>query len=172
MIISRCIDRDTGATLLRALKDHHQVEAVTTVAELMLEDTRALKALTETDALVAVPSSYPNKVKRGFDLPALIAGHLAKRTGKPILHDTLYRRSWRSQRRIEGRTTREQHQLGFTVKGHNLPKTVALIDDLAVTTSTLNQAATTLREAGAQRVWSWTFGRRAYTKTTEALTKE
>ncbi len=172
MLLSRCLDQTTGASLLRAVKDRQNIEALSTVAELMLQDTRALEALRTTDAIIAVPSSYPNRVKRGCDVPAKLATYLARKTGTPILRDGFQRRSWRSQRTIRTRGSRQQHKLGFTLSGLKVPKTVALIDDLAVTTSTLSQAAHVLRDAGAQHIWCWTFGRRVHTKTTEALTKE
>ena len=47
-----------------------------------------------------------------------------------------------------------------------------IVDDISVSTQTVREAALSLRKAGAEGVWVWTFSRRLHTKTTEALTKE
>ena len=171
-LLARCVDVGAAATLLRNAKDRHQEEVVRTMAALMLQDTRVAPLISQSSALVAVPSSLPNRVRRGFDLGGDLAWYLSDSTGLPLHENLLKRRSFQSQRLRKRREDRFTNPNDFYAARGALKGIVGLIDDIAVTNQTVRSAATALLRAGASDVWVWTFSKRLNTKTTEALTKE
>ena len=50
------------------------------MAGLMLEDRRVTPWLKITDAIVAVPSTLPNRIRRGFDVGAELGWSLSEQT--------------------------------------------------------------------------------------------
>ena len=171
-MFARYVDRGAAATLLRNAKDRNQQEVIKTMATLMLEDTRVHRYLQRSTALVAVPSSLPNRIRRGFDVGADLAWHLSQSTGLPLHENLLKRRSFSSQRLRKRREDRFSKHEGFSLARSPLRGTLGLIDDISVTNQTVKSAAKALIHAGAEEVWVWTFSKRLNTKTTEALTKE
>lgn len=142
------------------------------MADLMLQDTRVEPWLRRSSALVAVPSSLPNRIKRGFDVGAELTARLANTTGVHFEENLLKRRSFRSQRLRKDLEDRRSNHQNFKARRAELEGVVGLVDDISVSTQTLRHAAAALHMAGAAEIWVWTFSRRLNTKTTEALTKE
>ena len=171
-MFARCVDRGSAALLLRHAKDRHREEVIKTMAALMQEDERIKPFIARSTALVAVPSSLPNRLRRGFDVGADLAWHLSKSTGLPLHENLLKRRSLRSQRLRKRREDRFSEHEGFRLKHGSLSGVIGLIDDISVTNQTVKSASEALLRAGADEVWVWTFSKRLNTKTTEALTKE
>ena len=171
-LFARALDEGPAAQLLRRAKDRHQPEVLRTMVKLMLEDRRVDPWLKETGGIVAVPSTLPNRIQRGFDVGAELGWSLSQQTGVPFMQNLLRRRSWRSQRKRTRREDRVREQAGFKVSTTKLRGVICLVDDISVSTQTVREAAMALRGAGAEKVWVWTFSRRLHTKTTEALTKE
>ncbi|MEC8051728.1 MAG: hypothetical protein VX210_13135 [Myxococcota bacterium] len=171
-LFARALDDGPAAQLLRHAKDRHQPEVLRTIAQLMLEDQRVSPWLKRTHAMVAVPSTLPNRIRRGFDVGAEIAWHLSEYTGIPLIQNLLKRRSFESQRKKPSREDRVRTHAGFKLSSTRLRGVFCIVDDISVSTQTVREAALSLRKAGAEGVWVWTFSRRLHTKTTEALTKE
>ena len=142
------------------------------MAQLMLEDQRVTPWIQGTHSMVAVPSTLPNRIRRGFDAGAELAWHLSEQIGVPLMQNLLKRRSFASQRKKPSREDRVQSHAGFKLSSTRLRGVFCLVDDISVSTQTVREAALALRKAGAEGVWVWTFSRRLHTKTTEALTKE
>jgi len=142
------------------------------MATLMQEDQRVRPFVARSTALVAVPSSLPNRLRRGFDVGADLAWHLSQSTGLPLYENLLKRHSFRSQRLRKRREDRFTQHEGFGHARRPVHGIIGLIDDISVTNQTLKSASEALLRAGADEVWAWTFSKRLNTKTTEALTKE
>ena len=142
------------------------------MADLMVQDSRIDTYLSKSTALVAVPSSLPNRIRRGFDLGEELASRLSNSTGVPMHENLLKRRSFRSQRRRKRREDRLASSNDFYTSRGAPHGVIGLIDDIAVTNQTVKSASKALITAGAREVWVWTFSKRLNTKTTEALTKE
>ena len=171
-LIARCVDTGPAAALLRRAKDRHQEEVIRTMADLMVQDSRIDTYLSKSTALVAVPSSLPNRIRRGFALGEELASRLSNSTGVPMHENLLKRRSFRSQRRRKRREDRLASSNDFYTSRGAPHGVIGLIDDIAVTNQTVKSASKALITAGAREVWVWTFSKRLNTKTTEALTKE
>jgi ComF family protein len=110
--------------------------------------------------LVPVPV-HPDRLRqRGYNQAALIAAHLADRTGLPMVESL-----------VRTRPTTRQHGLGRAARLHNLRgafgprypppmgRTAVLVDDILTTSATLEACAEVLRAGGAQRVLGFTVAR-------------
>ena len=171
-LFSRALDEGPAARLLRHAKDRRQTEVIRTMAGLMLEDRRVAPWLKITDAIVPVPSTLPNRIRRGFDVGAELGWSLSEQTSIPLMQNLLKRRSWQSQRKKRRLEDRVQKHAGFQLSSRSLRGVFCVVDDISVSTQTGREAAVALRKGGAEKIWVWTFSRRLHTKTTEALTKE
>jgi competence protein ComFC len=91
---------------------------------------------------------------RGFNQAEMIAGHFARRAKLPY-RDALQRIRYKTpQARLDGAARRENIIGSFAVSEENLAgKKFLLIDDVATTGSTLDEAAKILKSAGAAKVW-------------------
>jgi ComF family protein len=102
------------------------------------------------DAVVYVPATPAALRRRGFDHGRAIASVLAEELALPLL-DALRRGGARDQRAL-GRADRAVNASGtFTAVG-TVPRSVLLADDVLTTGATLDAAASTLLEAGAEAV--------------------
>ena len=105
------------------------------------------------DVLMPIPSSRASLRRRGFNPAAEIARALAARTGLPLSRDALRRQREGPRQAAGNRRTRLQAAVGlfdchFAVHG----KTVAIVDDVMTTGSTMDAAALAVLDAGAARV--------------------
>ncbi|TSC73407.1 MAG: amidophosphoribosyltransferase [Parcubacteria group bacterium Gr01-1014_70] len=111
-------------------------------------------------ALLAMPLHPRKKRMRGFNQSELLASHVSHSLGLPLIpHETLERtRNTPPQAQTGGREKRMRNMVNaFTVPQEHAAliqnKTVILVDDIATTGSTLNNAARALKKAGAAHVW-------------------
>ena len=118
----------------------------------MLEDQRVSPWLKRTHAMVAVPSTLPNRIRRGFDVGAEIAWHLSEYTGIPLIQNLLKRQSFESQRKKPSREDRVRTHAGFKLSSTRLRGVFFIVDDISVSTQTVREAALSLRKAGAEGV--------------------
>jgi ComF family protein len=105
-----------------------------------------------TDAIVPVPVSGKRLRSRGYNQSALLARHIARETGIPVM-ETLLRRVKETppQARAESEAERRQNVIGaFAASGQAAGMRVLLVDDVMTTGSTLNACAATLKNAGAK----------------------
>ena len=107
------------------------------------------------DGIVPVPMHRRKKKERGFDQCDLLARRLADLTGLPVLDGVLERvRYTRPQKGLHAAERRANLHNAFAVR--DLPadiRCVILLDDIFTTGATLNEAARTLRMAGAEHVY-------------------
>ncbi|MDD4901774.1 MAG: ComF family protein [Patescibacteria group bacterium] len=91
---------------------------------------------------------------RGFNQAEIIANHFAKRASLAC-QDTLIRVKHKMpQAKLDGAARRQNITGCFAPSGENLSgKKILLVDDVATTGSTLNEAAGILKSAGAGKVW-------------------
>jgi ComF family protein len=125
------------------------------LAEALLEEP-AVRALASTSDLLAPVPLHPRRLReRGFNQAALIAGEIARRTGRPSCDDTLVRR--RDTAPQAGLTAAERRRNvadAFAVRRRALVagRVVTLVDDVLTTGATAFACARALREAGAREV--------------------
>lgn len=113
----------------------------------------------QIEQIIPIPLHRKRKKQRGFNQAGLIAGELGKQTGIPVDFRSLIRQ----------RYTVPQKQLSMWERQANLKNAfrvvhperiegcVLLIDDIYTTGNTLNEAAKSLKEAGASKVYFLTI---------------
>jgi len=112
--------------------------------------------------VVPVPVSVKKAAERGFNQSELIAEALAAGTGKKFCRDGLLKsRETRSQAGLNREEREKNLADSFScpepskIKGEK----IILVDDVATTLSTLNEAAGVLTKAGALEVACYTLAR-------------
>lgn len=112
--------------------------------------------------VVPVPVSAKKESQRGFNQSGLLAGVLAGGTGKRICGDSLFKSRETGAQAGLNREEREKNVSGsFACRGREKIRgeRIILVDDVATTLSTLNEASDALMEAGASAVACYTLAR-------------
>lgn len=111
-------------------------------------------------ALIAIPLHPRKKRVRGFNQSELLADHVARELQLPLLPlGTLVRvKNTSQQAKAGGRNQRIKNVEGAFIANPEYVnviqnRTIILVDDIATTGSTLNDAARALKKAGAMHVW-------------------
>jgi ComF family protein len=137
---------------LHALKFSGKRALARPLASLMFEQCGALLG-PDVDALVPVPLAPSREQERGFNQAALLAGHLAAASGRPVKYRWLRRRrSTRPQTELTAGERRDNVVRAFSASPRVAGAHVALVDDIVTTGATAAECARTLREAGARTV--------------------
>ncbi len=115
------------------------------------------------DVIIPLPL-HKNKLRyRGFNQADLIANEVSRVLKKPILKDVLIKnRTTTAQMNIKRPSQRQKNIKGvFSVVGPEKIEyqNVLLVDDVTTTGATLEEAAQTLRQAGALKVYSFVLAR-------------
>ena len=110
------------------------------------------------EVVTFVPPDPDRGLKRGHHPPRQLAELLAARWGLPVASPLRRCRAAKRQRGLS-RTERRRNVAGiFAAKGQ-VPRSIALVDDVYTSGATANAAASALRRAGARRVEIVTFAR-------------
>lgn len=115
--------------------------------------------------IVPVPLHRSRHVIRGFNQAELIAQSVAKTFDAPLINDAsvlIRRKKTKQQVSFKNPELRLQNIADAFYVLDATPvfrKNVLLIDDVATTGATLNEAAKALRRAGATSVWACTFAK-------------
>lgn len=144
---------------IHALKYEGQRRHAALLAEL---SHAAFARVPPCDAVVPVPLHLARERARGFNQAALIARHLARPAGLPVMHQWLRRTRDTPQQVGQDRAARQANVHGAfacpdpaAVRGAHL----LLMDDVATTGATLDTCALALRAAGAASVHAFVVAR-------------
>ena len=119
----------------------------------MAETYRELLKKKEVELLIPVPLHRFRRWKRGYNQAEILAVELAKQTGIPVARHLLIRcKKTTPQKQLDDKLRRKNIEHAFRVNGIVPAEKVVLIDDIYTTGSTVDEAAKTLRRAGAQEV--------------------
>ncbi|MEK7148996.1 MAG: double zinc ribbon domain-containing protein [Patescibacteria group bacterium] len=109
---------------------------------------------------IPIPLYSSRERKRGFNQSELIAESLCEHLGIPLEKNILFRiKETKSQVELNNHTERAINMNGaFSIERPELisQKTIFLIDDVATSGATLNEAAFALKSARARSVWGLT----------------
>ena len=149
-----CYD-DGARSLILPLKHADRVELAAVLAPWMARAGAAM--LNQADVIVPVPLHRARLRRRRYNQAALLARHLARRSGPHVVLDGLQR--VRGTVALGGKTAAERSAElagAFRVKparaGALLGRHVLLVDDVITSGATGNACAAVLLEAGAARV--------------------
>ncbi|MFN2433557.1 MAG: ComF family protein [Gemmatimonadota bacterium] len=114
-------------------------------------------------ALVPVPLHAARRRERGFNQAELLAGELAGRCGVPVVPVLARARPTRAQVELDAGKRRANVAGAFRVRpeleAFCRGRTLALVDDVLTTGSTLEACAAALHDGGAERVFAVTLAR-------------
>ncbi len=149
---------------IHALKYDLRIAMAEPLAELMARSFPETRLGAKVDLVIPVPIHRKRMVERGFNQSAELSRIFCKRVSVPLELGVLYK----------SRETRHQVDLPHDLRVTNVAgafsvrnaekvmgRKVLLIDDVFTTGSTLNEAAKTLRSAGAGTVYGYTVARSA-----------
>ena len=133
------------------------------LADLILEPLQALLSsltprMRERMIVIPIPLHPKRWRERGFSQSELLARHIAKASGVRLAptRSLVRRRYTRAQVSLSSRAERlENMKDAFLAKTPELfaDNIILLVDDVATTGATLNEAARALKLAGAKSVW-------------------
>jgi ComF family protein len=140
--------------LIQRLKFSGYLAAVPLLADLLLEEIE--RAQCRPDAILALPLSRERLRERGFNPSLEIARVLARETGIALVTEACVRvRHGQAQSALASSERQRNVRGAFacTASLHGL--SIAVVDDVLTTGSTLNEVASVLRKSGAERVVGW-----------------
>jgi ComF family protein len=138
----------------------------THLAALMLAACRPERRYQEAGLIVPAPLSRERLRKRGFNQAELLALEVGRALGVPVNGKCLVKNFDTPPQTGLSRVAREANLKGaFSVKNPDLvrDRVVLVIDDVFTTGSTISEAATALRQAGARQVLGLTTATGRYT---------
>lgn len=137
-----------------------------TLARLLLlavYDARRIYGLTLPDVLIPVPLYHFRQWQRGYNQADLLAQQLSKWLKIPVDNQLVQRcKHTHTQRGLSATDRRKNLRHAFQLSDKQSKcryQSVALIDDVITTGSTLNEIAKLLRKAGIQHIQVWGLAR-------------
>jgi ComF family protein len=144
--------------MIRRLKFRRDLAWARVLGGLMAEEI--FRRCTErVDAIVPVPLHRSRLAERGYNQACELARPLARRLGVPLVWDLCLRsRATAEQTALDAAARRANVRAAFSVC-RPPPETVAIVDDVLTTGSTVAALTLALRRAGARRVLVWVCAR-------------
>ncbi|MGC9048762.1 MAG: ComF family protein [Patescibacteria group bacterium] len=127
----------------------------------LINNTELYKTL-NPDLVIPIPLHKRRLLYRGFNQSEILAKILCQKFSWPLTNNILKRiKSTRSQTNLSSQKRWENIKDAFRVTDSKLikNKNVVLIDDVFTTGATLEEAAKTLKKAGAKTVWAITLAK-------------
>jgi len=152
--------RDEIESLVQRFKFRRDLAAGRVLAELAARRLLAV-GVQRPDALVPVPLHWRRLLWRGFNQSELLAADLGRALGGIPVERMLSRiRATPAQSTLAAARRRSNVQRAFrALPGAAQARSVALIDDVMTTGSTLNACARALKQAGVDYVEVWVIAR-------------
>ena len=162
LIRSAFVFNTSSRALVHALKYQQADYVAADMGEKMLAVFAKYPELAAADLVMPVPLHPKKKRARGYNQSELLARAFVQQIGLPLDVTSLIRTRNTVSQTTLGRQGRLNNMVGaFTCKHPQRVKgkTVLLIDDVATTGATLEGCAVALKQAGAKRVFAYTFAR-------------
>lgn len=138
--------------IIQVFKFHFNTELVIPLAVLLYAKIN-LAELDKTYLIIPIPLHKKRQAWRGFNQSELLAGELSKLTAWPVSCDLIKIKKTKEQAGLS-EVKRLKNQSGvFTWTGPDLSgRNIILLDDIITSGATINQAALTLKQAGAGEI--------------------
>ena len=156
-IISACHWREGP---LRGLVHMYKYEGIRELADILaafLIWQLKKNPIGKNTVVMAVPLHWKRQNVRGFNQAQLLAANVATYFNLDLLENALVRTKWtRPQVELKGQQRRTNVRGVFACRNSKKiinNKNILLVDDVATTAATLQEAAKVLRAAGARQVW-------------------
>lgn len=145
--------------LLLQLKFHQSLHLAPLLGTLMAETIRG-RTMPLPQALVPVPLHAGRLRERGYNQALELARPLSRLLDIPIEYRLCRRqRATLAQTSLQGKERRHNLRGAFAVEKGELPRHVAIVDDVVTTGATVEELARTLRRAGVETVEVWACAR-------------
>lgn len=146
-------------TLLPELKFRQKLYLAPLLAHLMMESI-GQRDEPLPEVLLPVPLHAGRLRERGYNQALEITRPLARQLQISLVQDLCIReRETPAQTSLSGSERRRNLRGAFTVKTGNVPRHVAIVDDVVTTGATVEELARTLRRAGVETVEVWACAR-------------
>lgn len=144
-----------GRRAILAFKHGDRLDAAPALAGWLASAGASLAV--EADLIAPVPLHWRRLMRRRYNQSAVLARHLGRRIGRPVVPDLLRRKRMTvPQERMDFATRRENQRGAIAVTPRQARrltgKAVLLIDDVMTSGATLGACAEACREAGAARI--------------------
>ncbi|MCH5200024.1 MAG: ComF family protein [Oscillospiraceae bacterium] len=152
---------DYSIPFIDKIKKESNGYALSAAAFMIFQSLASEKLLNAVDIITYVPMRRRDKLRRGYNQTAIIArelGQLADKPCKPLLKKV---RDTSQQKTLGAADRRKNVKDAFAYRSSRdiSGKTVLIIDDVCTTGSTLNEAASKLKYAGAKAVSAAVFAK-------------
>lgn len=113
----------------------------------------------QPDGLVPIPLHTKRRRKRGYNQAELLADAVGRYTGIPVYKDLLVRVKNTRPLKFQNPAERQNNlKKAFNISRNDVKlKTIIIIDDIYTTGSTIDEAALTLRQCGAEKIYFLTL---------------
>ncbi|MBO4707212.1 MAG: ComF family protein [Elusimicrobiaceae bacterium] len=146
--------------LVHAFKYEKYLNIAPYFAEVMYKTFKQNPEYLETSFLVPVPIYKSRQRKRGFNQAEVLANHLSKLCGIPVLNALVRIKNTKSQTKLTREQRKENISGAFALvkgmEGQIKKEAIILIDDVCTTSATLEECARVLKAAGAREVLALT----------------
>lgn len=107
------------------------------------------------DGLVPIPLHPSRKAVRGYNQAELFAKEIGKKMGIPVYTKTLRRiKNTAPLKKLNPKERQNNLKKAFNISGNDVKlNTIILVDDIYTTGSTMDEAARTLKAAGAENIY-------------------
>lgn len=144
--------------LVSSFKYHQRLSDGRLVAHLLVRHVQ--QQAPDIQLLLPIPLHPERLRERGYNQAAELARVVSHATGTPWKSGLLKRtREASSQREANKRERLRNVRSAFECASNNLPKRVAIIDDVITTGATARSAAASVKKAGAEWVEIWAVAR-------------
>lgn len=145
--------------LLQQLKFHQGLHLAPLLAELLAEAIRG-RAAPLPQCLLPVPLHTGRLRERGYNQALELARPLSRLLDIPVAPELCRRqRATLAQTSLQGKERRRNLRGAFVTGGGEMPRHVAIVDDVVTTGATVEELARTLRRAGVAEVEVWACAR-------------
>lgn len=145
--------------LLQQLKFHQRLHLATLLGQLMAEGLK-VRGGPLPECLLPVPLHADRLRERGYNQALELARVISCHLGIAVDAELCRRhRSTAPQTSLDGDERRKNLRGAFVVRKGELPRHVAIIDDVVTTGTTVKELAKTLRRAGVEVVEVWACAR-------------